>query len=145
MLFIDKPAKFKPDFEIVSLIIEHNGQILLLHRHPHKSQGNKWGVPAGKVEANETLEESLAREVYEETGLKNVNEKGTRFFNTVFVEHPEHTFIYHMYHLELPTLPNIVINPDEHQSFKWVTPIEALKMNLIDDEDECIKMYYNLK
>jgi 8-oxo-dGTP pyrophosphatase MutT (NUDIX family) len=142
MISKDKPAGFSPKFEIVSLLIENNDKILLLHRHPHKSQGDKWGVPAGKVEFNEKLEDAIIREVLEETGL-TIIKSDLNYFDKVYVWHPEHSFIYHMYYMSTSSSLNVKISPEEHQAFKWVDPNTALTMNLIDDEDECIRMFYS--
>lgn len=143
MLYIVRPDRFDPKFQIVSLFLEHNGRILLLLRHPHKSQGNKWGVPAGKVEANESLEQALGREVFEETGF-TLDGNLPRFYRSVFVKHPEHSFIYHMYALKLPESIDVKIQPYEHADCRWVTPVEAVGMNLVDDLDACINMYYGI-
>ena len=140
MLHTSRPSDFTPKFEIVSLFLEYNGKILLLHRHAHKSQGGKWGVPAGKVETGETLEDALKREVFEETGY--TFQEAPAYFKSVFVEYPEHSFIYHMYALQLPKAIEVKIEPYEHQAYRWVTPASAIKMNLVDDLDECIRMYY---
>lgn len=142
MLYTKKPKSFAPRFEIVSLFLEHKGKILLLHRHAHKSQGGKWGVPAGKVEAGENLESALKREVFEETGLAIGNSLLPEYFKSVYVVHPEHSFVYHMYRLEIADPINVVIQLYEHQSCCWVEPAEALKMELVDDLDACIEMRY---
>ena len=36
------------------------------------------------------------------------------------------------------------INKGEHKDFKIIPPGEALKMDLIEDEDSCIKLFYRL-
>lgn len=144
MLFTVKPFNFRSDFEVVSLYLECNNEILLLHRHTHKAQGGKWGVPAGKVSVNETLRQALQREVYEETGIMP-NAAEAKHIDSVFVKHPENHFVYHMYHLSMPGQPGITINQREHQASKWVSPGHALSMNLVDDLETCIKMFYFAK
>ena len=57
------PQDFQARFEVVSVFIEAENQFLLLHRQDEKSEGNKWGVPAGKIEAGGGIEEALVREV----------------------------------------------------------------------------------
>lgn len=141
MLYPSKPKQFNPDFQVVSLYLEYDGTILLLHRLPHKSQGNKWGVPAGKVDADENLMDALAREVFEETGVQ-INTANVQRFKSVYAQHPEHAFTYHMYHLQLTKKPEIQLSPKEHQAFKWVSPRDALTMPLVDDLDTCITMFY---
>ncbi|MFH1472822.1 MAG: NUDIX domain-containing protein [bacterium] len=54
---------FNKKFDVVSLFIEHEGEILLLHRHDNKPQGNTWSMPAGKVGKDEELLKALVREV----------------------------------------------------------------------------------
>ncbi len=141
MLSITIPAGFTSEFEVVSLYLEHDGQILLLHRHPHKSQGGKWGVPAGKANRHEDLIAALLREVYEETGLR-MRPSNAQYFKSVYVKHPEHCFTYHMYHLAMSEKPLIAINHHEHQAYKWVAPNDAIVMNLVDDLATCINMFY---
>lgn len=51
-----------------AVIIEQNGKILLAIRKNDPKKGT-WDTPGGFIEPNESLEESVIREVKEETGL----------------------------------------------------------------------------
>ncbi len=141
MLYLQEPKNFQPDFDIVSLYLECQGKILLLHRNPSKPQGGKWGVPAGKVDNGEELVPALVREVFEETGV-SIGPGELEYFQSVYVEHPEHHFVYHMYHLAMVDFPDVVTSEYEHQRYQWVSPKDALKLDLVDDLDTCIHMYY---
>ncbi|CAI4230262.1 unnamed protein product [Auanema sp. JU1783] len=58
------------NYVAAALILRENGSNLevLLIQEAKKSCYGKWYMPAGRVEAGETLEESVKREVLEETG-----------------------------------------------------------------------------
>lgn len=49
-----------------ALIKDRYGRILLQQR----SDYGDWGLPGGAMEYGETIEETMLREVYEETGLQ---------------------------------------------------------------------------
>ena len=51
-------------------VLNEEGEILFIYRN------KRWDLPKGKVEKNETLEESAIREVMEETGVKNLEIRG---------------------------------------------------------------------
>jgi 8-oxo-dGTP diphosphatase len=53
---------------VVAAIIESNGELLACRRAAHKNLAGKWEFPGGKVEAGETDETALAREILEELG-----------------------------------------------------------------------------
>jgi 8-oxo-dGTP pyrophosphatase MutT (NUDIX family) len=142
MVFLNRPSDFDPKLEIVSCFCEAAGKILLLHRHEHKPQGNTWGVPAGKIEEGEDLARAMVRELYEETQLL-INPDTLFLFDTVYVRYAEFDFVYHLFHTRLPDPVEITINPTEHTAFLWVTPHQSLSMNLIQDEDACIRHFYS--
>ena len=52
----------------VGVIVKH-GQILLAKRASHQHQGGLWEFPGGKVEAGETVQNALARELNEELAI----------------------------------------------------------------------------
>jgi 8-oxo-dGTP diphosphatase len=143
MVYLEKPKDFKSKFDVVSCLFEYDGKILLLHRQDHKPQGNTWGVPAGKVENNENILDAMVREIEEETTFK-ILKNNLDFIKTVFVEYPEYGFVFHMYKFKLKDYFEVKINEKDHKSFKWVSPKEALTIDLIPDLGSCIKLAYNL-
>lgn len=143
MIYKEKPPKFNPKFDVISCFVEYNGEILLLHRQDHKPESNTWGVPAGKVDAGESLLEAIVREIQEETGLV-LPPSQLSCFGKVFVKYPEYDFVYHIYHAKLEQKRKIAISDREHKDFKWISPENALNMPLIQDLDACIKLFYKL-
>jgi A/G-specific adenine glycosylase len=69
----ERPVKRKkgatPHYEIVVAAIEKNGRFLLGKRPPNGLLGGLWEFPGGKVQARETHEQALEREIREELGV----------------------------------------------------------------------------
>lgn len=141
MLYEEKPDFFNPKFEVVSCFIEYNNRILLLLRQDHKNEPNTYWVPAGKLMNWEKRDEAILREILEETNIKLDN---LNYFKKLYVQYPTYEFIYHIYYKKIKKNPKIKINPEEHKNFIWRNPHEALKENLIQDLDTCIKMFYKI-
>jgi|SRR3989344_6155250 len=60
-------------FEITvsAVFLDNENRVLLLK----KNSGDRWMLPGGRVEENETWEEGLRREIKEETGIENFSIK----------------------------------------------------------------------
>ncbi|XBC27401.1 pyrimidine (deoxy)nucleoside triphosphate diphosphatase [Leminorella grimontii] len=55
--------------DVVAAIIERQGKILLAQRDEQSDLAGYWEFPGGKIEAGETPERALCRELNEEMGL----------------------------------------------------------------------------
>jgi 8-oxo-dGTP diphosphatase len=143
MIYKSIPKNFKPRFEIVSCYVEHDKEILLLHRHDHKSEGGKWGVPAGKIDKSENELEAMLREMREETGHKIIPH-ALKYLTKVYVRYPEYDFVYHMFKTELDERPKVILSETEHKAYQWISPAKALTLELVRDLDRCIKLFYKV-
>lgn len=143
VVYKEPTPQFKPRIQIVAVYIEYQNKILLLHRQENKSQGSKWGIPGGKVDKGETHLQAAIREVKEETGC-DISKQIIEDLGTVYIEYNEKDhFIYHMFRTQLQDDPGgIKINFNEHKGFTWVTPADALKMDLLQDEAPCFRLVY---
>lgn len=54
---------------VVAVIRDAQGRVLLSQRQAHQDFAHHWEFPGGKVEANETLEDALVRELQEELAI----------------------------------------------------------------------------
>lgn len=141
MISLKKPKGFKPEFSIVSCICLHNNKMLLLFRSKGRRQESTWGVPAGKIEDGETKEGAMLRELFEETGIHAKKEE-LKFFKTVYVSYPDYDFIHHMFSFSLNKKPAVKIREEEHLEERWISLNEALRMPLVADLDECLKLFF---
>lgn len=59
-------AQLKKRINVTGAVLTGDGKILAARRGPGKALAGYWEFPGGKIEADETPEESLARELREE-------------------------------------------------------------------------------
>lgn len=137
------PAGFTPKFQVAACYMQHEGKFLLLLRNDDKPEGNKWGMPGGKVDVGETHRMTIAREVAEETGIV-VPHDDFVFAHTAYVRYPDYDFVFHIYSLDFTVLPELAIHATEHKAALWATPEEALRMTLVAGNDTLVRMFYQL-
>ena len=98
-------------------IYDGKGKLLMTRRAPQKSFAHTWENPGGAAKAGETSLQAIRRELYEETGIR-AEEADFELLSSSRDNH----FFYDHYCLrsEVP-LQEIVLQPGETDSAKWVT------------------------
>ncbi|MCB1397366.1 MAG: 8-oxo-dGTP diphosphatase MutT [Rhodobacter sp.] len=97
-------------------LIDADGRILLAQRPAGKSMAGLWEFPGGKVEAGETPEAALIRELHEELGIDTWT---SCLAPLTFASHA-----YDDFHLLMPLFAcrrwEGIVTPREGQTLKWV-------------------------
>jgi 8-oxo-dGTP diphosphatase len=144
-VFQEMPQNFHPKIEVAGCFIRNGDETLFLKRLADKPQGNTWAIPAGKSDKGETAEQTVIREIREETGIE-MQKQCLAYLGTVYIRHSTGDFVFHAFEYNIADSPQIKFNPKEHVDYRWVTLREALEeMSLIPGEDELIKLAYGVQ
>ncbi len=103
---------------VAGIIRDDTGRYLITRRRTGTHLAGLWEFPGGKREADETLEESLARELSEELGA--VFSIGERV-EIVRWEYPEKTVVLHFFRCRVA---GGAVAPQEGQMMEWVAPAD---------------------
>lgn len=113
--------------DIVNGLLVRDQRVLMAHRSPlRKNYPGSWSFPGGHVEAGETFDQALARELSEEIGVIAKAWSFLRCFDDVSSDLAK-TVTFHFFKVEewegSPT--NI---GDEHTEIRWIELADAIKM-----------------
>ena len=101
-------------------LFDKDGRVLIAKRPEGKSMAGLWEFPGGKVEAGETPEQALIRELQEELAVDTVESCLAPF---TFASHA-----YEDFHLLMPLYVcrkwEGKVTPFEGQTLKWVMPMQ---------------------
>lgn len=118
---IDKPAPLRPAkivHVVAAALVDRDGRVLLAQRPEGKKLAGLWEFPGGKIEAGETPEAALVRELKEELGIETA--EGC-LAPLTFVSHR-----YDDFYLFMPLYVCRVwrgsVVAHEHQNIAWVYP-----------------------
>lgn len=114
---------------VVGCFLEFENKFVIVHRLPHKPDGDTWGLPSGKVEENESDFEALRRELYEETGYKLSDGEVELLGEYDFTSPRGDTVTYVTYRVRLHAFHEVIIEEAAHSEYKWVSVEEADAMN----------------
>lgn len=107
--------------EVVAAVIYKDDKFMIAQRNLKKSQGGLWEFPGGKIEAGETGEEALIREIREEFNAEiSVGELITE----VVHHYPEKDVKLYFYRAELVGEKLEVL---EHEAIAWISKEEKDK------------------
>lgn len=124
-------------------VIVHKDKILILRESAKKNLGTehgRYGNPGGRLDAGESYDEALRREVKEECGLD------IEPLYPIFVGewHPlingVKTHVIAIFTVCTAKTTHVKLSA-EHDDFKWIKPEEAGQYDIMDPEPEVIKRY----
>lgn len=117
----------QPISTVGALIHDDSGHVLMIRTH---KWSDLWGIPGGKIRRGEPAVQALQREILEETALEIDR---IRFalvqdcIDSPEFERPEHFLL--LNYVARARSREVVLN-DEAQEFRWVTPADALSLEL---------------
>lgn len=96
-------------------IVRHDNRILIVQRAAADSGGGTWECPGGKIDFGEQPEDSLIREIREETGLTVTVDKIA--YASSILTHPDRQVILLVYFCTAVT--SSVTLSEEHDAYLW--------------------------
>ena len=114
--------------DVVAAIIKKENTYLIVQRNRNKYLGFKWEFPGGKVESNETFQEALLREIYEELNIDiNIHEK-------LAEEKYRDSEINIVLHYFLCSIKDGIIKLNEHEEMAWVDKKDFGKYDFVEGD-----------
>ena len=124
--------------EVVAAVICKEDRIFATQRG-YGEWKDWWEFPGGKMEAGETPEEALRREIREELSAEiNVGER----LCTVEYDYPKFHLTMHCY---LCTLESEALHLNEHEAARWLTRDELDSVKWLPADEEVIERLQELR
>ena len=105
-----------PPTRVTAAVLFRDGRVLIARRPPGKHLAGKWEFPGGKIEAGETPEAALRREMHEEFGIEvavgsfiaaQIHDYGVKRIELL---------AYRVHHVSGE------FEPHDHDAMEWVSP-----------------------
>ena len=112
-----------------ALIFNHDGDVLVIRT---QKWSDKWGIPGGKIHSGEASIDALRREIREETALEIEEIDFVLVQDAISPKEfyrDAHFLLLNYTCRCCSKSPQVILN-DEAQSFCWVSPKEALSLDL---------------
>jgi 8-oxo-dGTP diphosphatase len=119
---------------------------LLLGKRKSVYGAGTWGLPGGHIEPGETIGKALLREVEEEAGLLLKSEGVIAYGELIDSQDFDRSAHFIYFDILCKTKgSDIKLDNKELTEYKWVTPIEALKIDLAESYDKTIQNYMKFR
>lgn len=138
---MERPFKSsRPVATVGGLIEDGAGKVLMIRTH---KWSDRWGIPGGKIERGEASEDALRREILEETNLEIEQPRFVMVQDCIDSDEfhrPSHFLL--LNYVAVRRLGDVVLN-EEAEDFCWVTPEEAMTMDLNKPTRLLLETYLN--
>lgn len=125
---------------VVRLIIpDERGCVLLLRRHNSEYSSGQWCLPGGKIDYGETIEQTVAKELQEETSLSCTSSKFL-FYQDSPPQVPGKMHCINLY-FECTIAGTIALN-EESSEFAWIGLSDLENYNIAFRNDLALLRYW---
>lgn len=122
------PPKRPPQLRVLAAILEKNGRWLIAKRKKGDRFAGLWEFPGGKLERGETPEECLARELFEELGIRA---RVGRYLGSVCYSSPGFAIELIAYTVSHRAGSFCL---QDHEEVRWVSPSEVSHFALTEPD-----------
>jgi len=125
---------------VVRLIIPNTeGKVLILKRHNSEYAAGQWCLPGGKVDYGNTVEETVVKELFEETALTCTSMKFQFYQDSLTLAEGKMHCI-NLY-FECVVKSDICLN-EESTEYTWIEPWELTKFGIAFRHDLGLILYW---
>jgi 8-oxo-dGTP diphosphatase len=122
--------------QVVAAIIEREGKVLICRRKPEQTHSLKWEFPGGKVEAGETPEQTLERELEEELAIGHA--AGSEIHRYAFAYPGKSAIELIFYRVE--SYSGEPVNREFHE-MRWAAPRELAYFDFLEGDVRFLRWF----
>jgi 8-oxo-dGTP pyrophosphatase MutT (NUDIX family) len=129
-----------------AMVFDSEDRLLIVQRAAHDSMPNLWEIPGGACDStDENILHGIAREVFEETGLRVKELRhlvGPGDGHVVFKTGRKGLIICKFtFEVEVESTEVVTLDPNEHQNYLWVTE-ENCREYQVDREGNVVRFQF---
>lgn len=130
-----------PKVAVRAIVQNALGEVLLLKRASHETGGGRWCLPGGKLELGESGEEAVARELYEEVGLRAVSVHLLFTQDSPAVGPDEQHYMNLYFEVSVEGKPEL---KDNDVAWAWVGLYDLGRYRIAFRNDDALKRYFHM-